>query len=150
VAVAIFTYGTLAFPRVFQAVTGQTFVSAVAWLSGHERFRVRGESYPGLLETRRRAVRGRVYFEVDPETVAVLDRFEGSLYGRRGVTVTRMDGGACHAECWIVPAERAHALERVPWDPVLFARRDLRAFLAACGAFRAGRRASAETPAKGA
>jgi gamma-glutamylcyclotransferase (GGCT)/AIG2-like uncharacterized protein YtfP len=150
VAVAIFTYGTLAFPRVFQAVTGRTFVSDVAWLSGHERFCVRGESYPGVLETGRGAVRGRVYCDVDPETVAVLDRFEGSLYERRSVTVTLMDGRACAAECWVVPEESSHELERVPWDPVLFARRDLRAFLAACRAFRSGRRASAATPAKGA
>jgi len=136
VARAIFTYGTLALPVVLQAVTGRLFSSEEASLPGFERFGVRGEVFPGLLETGRGETEGRVYFGLDDATLGVLDRFEDCLYERRTLDVVRVDGAVLAADAWVVADRHAHLLDGSPWDLAAFRRRDLAAYLRGCRAFR--------------
>jgi gamma-glutamylcyclotransferase (GGCT)/AIG2-like uncharacterized protein YtfP len=45
----LFTYGTLMFPEVWQAVVGKHFETSPAQLPGYEIFRVAGALYPGII-----------------------------------------------------------------------------------------------------
>lgn len=134
---AVFTYGTLMFSSVLEAVTGRSFASMRGRVHGFERFAVLGEVFPALLETGRRSTAGRVYFGVDDETLACLDRFEDWLYERRPVEVGLLDGRRQRAEAWIVPDRHASLLGDGPWDEGRFLRRDLQRYRRSCRAFRA-------------
>ena len=47
----LFTYGTLMFPEVWQAVVGKDFETTPAQLPGYQIFRVRDAVYPGIIAT---------------------------------------------------------------------------------------------------
>ncbi len=133
---AVFTYGTLLFPEVFEAVTGRVFVSLDAAVAGLVRYGVRDAVFPGVVVGRNDRLDGRVYLDVDPRTLARLDRFEDVLYERRQVKAHLADGRTLTADAWVVPPRHAGELDGVPWDPVAFRRQHLARYLEMCRAFR--------------
>ena len=77
----LFTYGTLMFPEVWQAVVGRPFAAIAGQVSGYALYRVRDAVFPGMVATTTGApVVGIVYLDVDDEAVARLDRFEDDFY----------------------------------------------------------------------
>ena len=72
---ALFAYGTLWFPELFEAVTGQRPRSSEAVLADWTALRVGGAVYPGLHRAAGARTDGRVYFDVAAATWARLDRF---------------------------------------------------------------------------
>jgi gamma-glutamylcyclotransferase (GGCT)/AIG2-like uncharacterized protein YtfP len=132
----LFTYGTLVFPEVMTAVAGRSFASVPATLDGFERVCVRGAVYPAARAAIGARITGLLHLDLDAGPLARLDRFEGELYQRQGVCVTRADGTTCAAEAYVVPARSFHRLEPRPWDLDRFRRDHLAAYLARC---RAGR-----------
>lgn len=134
---AVFTYGTLLFPEVFEAVTGRVFVSLEAVVAGLVRYGVRDAVFPGVVVGRSERLDGRVYLDVDARTLARLDRFEDVLYERRQVEARLADGRTLAADAWVVPPRHAGELDGAPWDPETFRRRHLAHYLDMCRAFRA-------------
>ncbi len=137
---AVFTYGTLAFPDVMRAVTGRTFDSVTGTVEGHQRVGVRDAVYPGMIAAAGKATEGRVYLDVDDETLGVLDRFEDWLYERRAIVVQLEAGPVLSADAWVVPARYRGELDGAPWDSARFEGVDLDGYLAMCQAFRRGAR----------
>lgn len=137
-AEAVFVYGTLLLPEVMEAVTGRAAPPRPARLVGFARRRLRGRSFPGLVEAPGTEVRGALHEGLDASALAVLDRFEGPLYERVRVRVELDDGGgACAWTYALSPLGRPLATGDA-WNLADFAARDLGAFLAGCRAFRAG------------
>jgi gamma-glutamylcyclotransferase (GGCT)/AIG2-like uncharacterized protein YtfP len=132
----VFTYGTLLFPEVMDAVAGRTFVQVPATLAGFTRVRVRGAVYPAAREEAGGSITGLLYLDVDAAALARLDRFEGELYERRSVRVTSDDGAGSTAEVYVVPPARYGRLEPRAWDLEQFRREHLASYVARC---RAGR-----------
>ncbi|MEW6269813.1 MAG: gamma-glutamylcyclotransferase family protein [Thermodesulfobacteriota bacterium] len=131
---AIFTYGTLTFPDVMQAVTGRTFASLPATLAGYACRAVRGAVYPGAVQHAGATTDGVLWQGVDETSLARLDRFEGELYERREVTVVARDGARHAAQVYVVRAAHASRLAPEPWDRERFAREHLAAYLSRCRA----------------
>ena len=127
----VFTYGSLMFPEVWQAVTGRVQPSSAGTIRGFVRRTVSRTSYPGILETGREddIVGGEIYHDIDPDCLAALDQFESDFYVRREVQVRDGAGGlvACHA--YVVPPGRAHVLSAEEWDRETFAARYLADFV---------------------
>jgi gamma-glutamylcyclotransferase (GGCT)/AIG2-like uncharacterized protein YtfP len=145
---AVFTYGTLAIPSVMEAVTGHRFRSRETELDGFVRLRLRGRIYPAAIERPGSRIAGRVYEDVDPATLARLDRFEGRSYERREAPVLLPGGGEVPANLYVLaPAGHGELLEE-PWDPAEFARVHLAAYLRSCAAFRAREEARSAAPAR--
>jgi len=132
----VFTYGTLLFPEVMEAVAGRVFASVPATLAGFARVCVRGAVYPGAREEAGGSIAGLLHRDVDAAALARLDRFEGELYERRRVRVALGDGTSIDAEVYVVPPTFVARLEPRAWDPDRFRREHLAAYLARC---RAGR-----------
>src|SRR6187397_11355 len=89
----VFTYGTLMFPEVWQAVVGRSFETVAGNAAGFEVFRVCDAVFPGIVAgTGACAVPGVVYLEVDQESTERLDRFEDDFYERRAIAVDCSDG----------------------------------------------------------
>jgi gamma-glutamylcyclotransferase (GGCT)/AIG2-like uncharacterized protein YtfP len=133
----LFTYGTLMFPEVWQAVVGRSFAAVRGRADGYQIFRVRDVLYPGIIAgIATHSVRGVVYFDVDDESIARLDRFESDFYERRPMEVVCDDGECRDAHAYIVPTEHRDVLTAEPWNGNDFAARgDLARFIAGFAGF---------------
>jgi gamma-glutamylcyclotransferase (GGCT)/AIG2-like uncharacterized protein YtfP len=113
----VFTYGTLMFPEVWQAVVGRPFETVEASASGYAIYRVRDAVFPGIIAAGdRQSVRGVVYLDVDQPSLARLDRFEDDFYCREAVWVDCDDGQRRAADAYVVPHENRHVLTAETWQ----------------------------------
>jgi gamma-glutamylcyclotransferase (GGCT)/AIG2-like uncharacterized protein YtfP len=132
----VFAYGTLELPEVVEALLGRALPGVDALLSGYVRSLLRGQCYPGIVARAGARTRGVLYFEVEEWMLALLDRYEGSLYRRLPVRVTTAAGGTLAAQAWILPPARRALLSGEPWDRERFAARHLREWTAHCERLR--------------
>lgn len=129
----LFCYGTLQFAAIFEAVTGRSLEGEDAVLEGYARFRVRGEAYPGIVAAAGAHVPGVIYTDIDPVSLARVDRFEGEMYRRQAVQVRASpEGRAVAAETYVVRPRWRVLLADAPWDPDEFARRWHDAYVREC------------------
>lgn len=113
----VFTYGTLMFPEVWQAVVGRAFASVEGVAAGYAIYRVSGAVFPGIIAASEgAAVRGVVYMDVDEPSVARLDRFEDDFYRRETLSIDYDDGRRRAADAYVVPAANRAILADEPWD----------------------------------
>lgn len=120
----LFVYGTLQYPAIAAAVTGERLAGTPAVLDGYARHAVRDAPYPGIVPRAGRTVEGVLYENIDPVARRRIDTFEGTLYHRETVAVRRLDDGAAvTAQTYVVRPGWRVVLARVDWDPDAFARR---------------------------
>ena len=131
----IFAYGTLMIPEVMYAVTTREFQFKDAILRGYARFRVKGESYPGIIPVTDSVTEGSVYFDVDKLSLARLDTFEGDLYQRTPVRVETKKEEILNAETYVIRPEYRGYLSSKEWNVKEFAQKHLEAFLATYSGF---------------
>ena len=133
----VFTYGTLMYPQVWQAVVGRTHESAHGRAGGYAIYRVRDAVFPGIVAADDGAsVPGVVYLDVDEAGLARLDRFEDDFYRRELVIVRCNDDTVRDAFAYVVPEENRHVLTDEIWNADEFlARGDLDQFLARFAGF---------------
>lgn len=125
---ALFAYGSLIVPPVLRAVTGLELEGVPALLPGYARWKLRGESYPGIAPSETSEVDGVLYSGLGDEDLAALDRFEDDIYERVRVTVATGEG-AREAFTYVVPERHRESLTADPWDLEEFIREDLIGFL---------------------
>jgi gamma-glutamylcyclotransferase (GGCT)/AIG2-like uncharacterized protein YtfP len=112
----VFTYGTLMFPAVWQAVVGRSYKSVEGTAAGFEVFRVCDAVFPGIIAgSGECSVPGVVYLDVDSASMERLDRFEDDFYERRAITVDCSDGQQRIAEAYVVPQVNRSLLTNEPW-----------------------------------
>ncbi len=117
----VFTYGTLMFPEVWQAVVGREFASVPGTAAGYAIYRVQDAVFPGIAAADERdSVRGVVYLDVDHASVARLDLFEDDFYVRRSVWIDCEDGERRAADAYVVPPENESVLTDERWDRAKF------------------------------
>jgi gamma-glutamylcyclotransferase (GGCT)/AIG2-like uncharacterized protein YtfP len=113
----VFTYGTLMFPQVWQAVVGRSFQTVEGAAAGFEVFRVRDAVFPGIAAGNGAcSVHGVVYLDIDPKSTARLDQFEDDFYERQSIAVDCVDGQRRMAEAYVVPPANRSVLTSEPWD----------------------------------
>ena len=134
----IFTYGTLMFPQVWQAVVGRSFATVTGTLRGFAIYRVCDAVFPGIIKAGTESrVPGVVYLDVDEASLKRLDQFEDAIYCRETVMIDCHGGGVLQADAYVVPPEQFDALTDEPWCGEEFcARGDLERFVARYGGFR--------------
>jgi gamma-glutamylcyclotransferase (GGCT)/AIG2-like uncharacterized protein YtfP len=113
----VFTYGTLMFPEVWQAVVGRQFETVEAKAHGYAIYRVRDAVFPGIIASGEcDCVRGVVYLDVDQPSLTRLDRFEDDFYRRETVWVDCEDGQQRTANAYVVPNENRGVLTEETWQ----------------------------------
>ena len=112
----VFTYGSLMFPEIWEIVVGREFETIEGTVSGYSVYRVRRGTYPGMIATAsENSVTGLVYLDVDRESIARLDRFEGRFYERRMLQVICADGQQRAADAYVVPGRNGLGLTSETW-----------------------------------
>ena len=113
----VFTYGTLMFPEVWNAVVGRSYASVDGTLHGFAIYTVRDAVFPGIITAHESdAVRGVVYLDVENVSLARLDRFEDDFYRRETLSIDCSDGHERSADAYVVPAENRAILSEQAWS----------------------------------
>jgi gamma-glutamylcyclotransferase (GGCT)/AIG2-like uncharacterized protein YtfP len=126
----LFTYGSLMIPSVMHAVAGHKFRAEGACLRDYARFKVKRESYPGIIYQKGALTNGVVYLGVDAHSLKRLDAFEGDLYERVSVRVKTGQGGSLKAETYVIKRQCSSLLSSEPWDLEEFEKNHLKEFMA--------------------
>lgn len=113
----VFTYGTLMFREVWQAVVGREFVAVEGRAAGFLNYRVCDAVFPGIIAANAEdMVRGVVYLDVDDASLKRLDVFEDDFYARETLWIDCDDGQRRQADAYVVPAHRRSILTDEPWS----------------------------------
>ncbi|WP_447962528.1 gamma-glutamylcyclotransferase family protein [Nitrospira sp. Ecomares 2.1] len=132
---ALFTYGTLQFPEVMEAVTGLALPWVKAEARGFAQFRFSDRIYPGLVAQEGALTQGRVYTNLSHQTWELLDRFEDPIYRRELVEVYRSDGLTIRAHAYVLPVAQQHLLSSEQWQMDWFSDVHLDGYVSRCRLF---------------
>jgi len=128
----LFTYGTLQFPEVMQAVAGCNGSWREAWVQGYSQYRLIDRLYPGMIEEKNGVTVGCLYVGVDAVAWALLDRFEDPIYERQEVEVHLAEEETVKAQAYVVPVEYAHLLSGQSWTMAGFTEHQLKEYVSRC------------------
>ena len=127
----LFAYGTLLVPEIWLAVTGRECCGAEAILPGYEIRRVRGGDFPAIIASSDGiAVPGRVFRDLDAETIQCLDRYEDSFYERIDVPTRDPAGQALPSQAYVVPEQHRDVLSDDPWTLDWFRKHAMEGYIA--------------------
>lgn len=127
----LFAYGTLLVPEIWLAVTGRPCRSKEAILPGHDIRRVRNGDFPGIRHIQgSEGVPGRVFFDLDAETLQRLDAYEDDFYERLEVSTRDSDGQTHPAQAYVVPDRHKDVLTDETWTLAWFREHALHDYLA--------------------
>jgi len=112
----LFAYGTLLVPEIWFAVAGRDCPSEEATLPEYEIRRVKGGNFPGIIRAGETdSVPGRIFTDLDAETLRRLDAYEDTFYERIGVTLLDRRGNPLESEAYVVPDRNREVLSDEPW-----------------------------------
>ena len=123
----LFVYGSLLFPDLVTALTGNHFHSFPAILEGYRRCRVKDCDYPAIIETPGAKVNGLLIENIDDKSMQLLSFFEGDEYAKQQVKVSLPDK-KLQAIAFIWKADFA-LLEETDWDKDTFEKESLPFYL---------------------
>jgi gamma-glutamylcyclotransferase (GGCT)/AIG2-like uncharacterized protein YtfP len=123
----LFTYGSLMFAPVWSRVAKRLYRNSEETIQGFARYQVIGEEYPAVIPEPTRPqlqLSGRVYWDVDANDLASLDRFEGEDYER--INTLTVTGETVALYVYL----RAEKICERGWDPQWFVDVGMPRFLA--------------------
>jgi gamma-glutamylcyclotransferase (GGCT)/AIG2-like uncharacterized protein YtfP len=128
----VFTYGTLMFHDVMEAVTGQRFHHEEATLKGFARYELRGVIYPGLVKEEEGATLGVLYLDVDEKSLKWLDDFEDDFYKRESVCVETRAARVTALAYVLRDDVATQIVEDQAWSPQDFWREHQKEYIDSC------------------
>ena len=132
---ALFTYGTLQFPEVMEAVTGLALPWVEAEAPGFAQFCFTDRIYPGMVARKGALTQGRVYTALSQQTWDLLDRFEDPIYRRDLLEVYRSDGSKMIVHAYVLPVAQQHLLSSDLWQMDWFSDVHLDGYVSRCRVF---------------
>jgi gamma-glutamylcyclotransferase (GGCT)/AIG2-like uncharacterized protein YtfP len=111
-----FTYGSLMYAPIMDAVSALECAGLPATLPGYRRHPVKDEDYPGMVADPAHSVAGILYRDLPAFALARLDAFEGEQYLRTSVVVLTAGGARVEAMTYVFRPEYAHLLLPGDWD----------------------------------
>lgn len=129
----LFTYGSLMFPELLTAITGDHYQHIDAVLLEYSRFQLKNAKYPGIIASDASSQTcGRLYWRLKPRALELLDAFEGNLYERKRLQVQCANGLTAEAFVYVVSPHKSALLSRQTWEPERFRQRHLKNDIAVC------------------
>jgi gamma-glutamylcyclotransferase (GGCT)/AIG2-like uncharacterized protein YtfP len=128
----LFVSGPLMFRELIQAITGKPFVGQAGLLHGYAQFMIKDEWQSAMIPFPDRAVDGVVYLDVDKESLARIDAFQGNRFQREEVTVEGESGAWLEASAYCLKLRRRKVLSIHSWDEDDYREKALKKDIAAC------------------
>lgn len=132
----IFTYGSLMFASVIEALTKGHFEFEEITIKDFERLSISGKKYPGIRQKAGSFVSGRIWFDIDSSSMKILDLFEDSLYEKQTLEIVSDSRGLINTYAYVVPKHLEKVLADEPWDPKVFENEHLDQYVEMCRRFR--------------
>jgi gamma-glutamylcyclotransferase (GGCT)/AIG2-like uncharacterized protein YtfP len=94
---SFFVYGTLMYPEVLRLLLGKTFSSVPAFCEGYKRYRIfdaekNPRLYPAIFPCEGSRAEGIVLFDVDENSVRIMEKYEDKEYEKTELTVQTKKG----------------------------------------------------------
>jgi gamma-glutamylcyclotransferase (GGCT)/AIG2-like uncharacterized protein YtfP len=128
----MFVSGPLMFRELIQAITRKTFVGQAGLLHGYAQFMIKDEGQSAMIPFPDRTVDGVVYRDVDEDSLARIDAFQGNRFEREEVTVEGEDGAWVEASAYCLKLRRRKLLSTQAWDEDDYRESTLKKDIAAC------------------
>jgi len=128
----LFVYGTLMHPEIFWRVTQLAVEGREAIAMHHDRLRVRGENYPGMVRKPGAVVPGLV-LDISPSAWVKLDAFEGDEYIRRPLCIRYPDGSREQVQGYLFRRNLRKRLARERWESTQELSRNLSKWMKSLG-----------------
>ena len=128
----VFTYGTLIFPDIMEAVTGHHFEACAGTLHGYSRYALRDVDYPGIIPNSQGHTEGVLYFNVDDRALHRLDAFEDQFYARERLKIETKQGDHSALVYTLTPLAAQSLLTKEPWCPQTFEKHHRQEYVEAC------------------
>ena len=125
---SVFTYGTLQFPEVMQAVIGLELKPVAATLTGYQRYKIKERTFPGLIKKQGFVTDGMLYRDLDEDAIQSLDQFEDVMYERCLVEV-QVGNEAEQAYVYVTQKEYEDCLLDQEWSLEEFRGKYLKLYL---------------------
>ena len=123
----LFVYGSLQFPELVTALTGEQFPYVPVTLNGFVRGRATGRDYPGIVQKPGSITDGFLMEDVDEKSMQILTFFEGDEYTKQQVTVFSSDKKiSAFTFVWISDND---LLVEADWDADAFKNKSLKIYL---------------------
>ncbi len=118
------------------ALTGDVFPTISAHVAHYERFLLTGKPYPGMCRREGAMTSGRLYLNVDKESLRVMDEFEDDIYVRETIVVNTESGEFAKAWAYLISREYETQLGVECWDQDVFLEKHGEAYIAMCARVR--------------
>lgn len=128
----VFVSGPLMFMELFTAVTGKSFTTKFGVLRGYTQFAVKEDGQSAMIPFPDKLVDGVIYIDVDDDSMALLDAFQGNRFVREEVSVEGEGGEWLDASAYCLNLSRKGILSRDEWDEDVFRGTYLKKALASC------------------
>ncbi len=120
------------FVELVKALTGQSFPTKFGSLNGYAQFVIKDEWQSALVPFPDRKVDGVVYLDMDDESLAKLDAFQGKRFVREEVSIEGEGGEWVEAEAYCLKLSRKSSLSGVEWDEDVYREKHSKKVLGLC------------------
>ena len=110
----IFVYGTLLSPVILKKLTGKSFKTSLAVLSGYKRYGIKNVDYPAIIQQEDSNTVGLFIEKLDDLSLSIISFYEGDEYGKKKVTVNSK--GKSEDVLTFVWVQGIELLENKDWD----------------------------------
>lgn len=128
----VFVSGPLMFRDLIKAVTGKVFTVESGVLHGYAQFTIKDKGQSAMIPFPDRMVEGVVYLDVDDDSLARIDAFQGNRFEREDVTVEAENGEWLEASAYCLKLRRRKILSAEEWSEDVYRDNFLKKDLAAC------------------
>ena len=111
-----------------QSVTGKKLEPIPAILTGYQRFKIKGKTYPGIINSTACSIEGMLYEDIGEQTLGLLDQFEDILYERCLLDV-QVGSNFVKALVYVIRDEYRECLSDEEWNLEEFKRKYLKLYL---------------------
>lgn len=125
----LFTYGTLEFPEIFEAITGDEVRGIPASVENFARYLLKGKCYPGIVAVEGEVISGTLYLNVDPVAMQKIENYEDACYDKHRLKVVAANQREFEAMAFVIPETQRHLLSGRKWSQREFADKYLESFL---------------------
>ncbi len=122
-----FVYGTLLSTEIVKKLTGKSFKTFEAVLSGYKRYSVKGCDYPAIIQNDNSETKGLLINNLDDSSLDIISFYEGDEYEKKKVTV--LTGGKPETALAFIWGKGEEYLENENWDLYRFEKESLDHYL---------------------
>lgn len=120
------------FMELARALTGKSFTTKFGQLHGYAQFVIKEEGQSAMIPFPDRSVDGVVYMDVDEESLARIDSYQGKRFLREEVSIEGEGGEWLEASAYCLKMPRKALLTNDEWDEDVFRGKYLKKALELC------------------